>query len=118
MANKRVSGGLRTAQQLAKLLLYEVSNGNMGTKPEVIAENQTMTFGEKRGFLDSLIRIAELERRSAEGNEEESGFEAIRRNIDASRTSNNRGDGRRSAEGAADEPADAADSEASEELGS
>lgn len=92
MAKKRGSGGLITAQQFARLLLYGFSGGNMGTKPEQPMPS-SVTAGESRGFLDSLIRIAELERKSAEETEGESGLDLIKRNLkDASREGSRRGD--------------------------
>lgn len=51
----------------------------MGVKADGKAKD--MTFGEKRGLLDSLIKIAVLERESEGDEEQPSGLDAIRKEI-------------------------------------
>lgn len=89
---KRKSQVLTDAKKFYKILLYNASGGNLGTEPEKKVTDNSITFAEKRGFLDSLIKIAQLEAKSNEGFEEESGFDKIRKDIYASRESERPGD--------------------------
>lgn len=75
---KKKSQTLTDAKKFYKLLLFEASGGNLGTKPELTVKNEGMTFAEKRGFLDSLIKISELERKAAESDEGESFFDKLK----------------------------------------
>lgn len=77
MAKKRNS--LSTAKQYSKLLLYQATGGKMGNKPE--KDDGTMTFAEKRGLLDSLVKIALLEQKDADDGPEESGMDLIRKQM-------------------------------------
>lgn len=85
MAKKRKSQVINDAKKYYKLLLYEASGGALGSKPEGEGKKSDATFAEKRGLLDSLIKIAQLEAKGNEGFEDESGFEKIRKDIYASR---------------------------------
>lgn len=77
---KKKSKELINATKLADLLLYEITGGNLGTKPEKEIKNNVATFGEKRGFLDSMIKLADMKRKDSEGDEEDSAFDIIRKN--------------------------------------
>lgn len=95
MVRKRRSKKPQTlidAKKYYKLLLYEASAGNLGTKPEYDTKNETMTFSEKRGLLDSIIKISQLEVKSSENDEVESGFDLIRSQLNGSGASRDRGD--------------------------
>lgn len=83
MSRKR-KDDLEIAKKFRDLLLWEITGGNMGKRPENPVKKEVATFGEKRGFLDSMIKIAALERK--EGDEgEESGFDLIRSQMNAGR---------------------------------
>lgn len=86
MAKKRKPQTLSDAKKYYKQLLYEASGGNLGSRPEAEIKNTSMTFAEKRGLLDSIIKIAQMEAKSAGDEEEPSGLELIKRNLDADRT--------------------------------
>lgn len=79
MARKRNTLSLSKAKRYSDLLLYEATGGTIGTAPS--GKSETMTFGEKRGLLDSLIKIASLEQRDVDDNPEESGMDLIRKQI-------------------------------------
>lgn len=81
MAKRPKKKALNTAERYAELLLYIVSGGNLGTKPEKEIVNSTATFGEMRGLLDSLIKIATLEKESEADDEGPSGLDILRKNI-------------------------------------
>lgn len=93
---KSKNDGLVKAKRYADLLLFQISSGNMGQSPEKEIKNEIATFGEKRGLLDSLIKIAILETKDV-GDEDESGFELIRRKIDGSSKDKGGGGSRRAA---------------------
>ncbi len=80
MAKKKNSEELTKAKKFADLLLYEISGGNLGTKPEIAIKNGVATFGEKRGFLDSLIKLADMKRKDSVDDEGDSAFDIIRKN--------------------------------------
>ena len=105
MAKRRVSDkSLRNAEKLSELLLYEASGGNLGTKPAETGVSQTTTFGEKRAFLDSLVKIAAL--KSKEAPEiEKSGLELLAERLNGNPSDGNKGNNRRtSADSIVDEP--------------
>lgn len=85
MAKKRKPQTLNDARRLYRLLLWNASNGNLGTEPEKTLSNEGITFAEKRGLLDSIIKIAQMEAKSAGNEEEPSGLELIKRNLNADR---------------------------------
>ena len=99
---KRTAGALKDAQKFYQFLLYEATSGSLGQAPNVSDKPQSMTFGEKRGLLDSIIKVAALQRQVAGDVEEESPFEAIRKQINASREDGDRGDSSGSTESVAD----------------
>ena len=82
---------LSDAKKLYKYLLWHASGGNMGTEPEIKQENDSFTFAEKRGLLDSIIKIAQLEAKTSEGEEEVSGLELIQRQLNDDRADSSRG---------------------------
>lgn len=81
MAKRPKKKALMTAEKFANYLLYQATGGNLGEKPEREYSNSNATFGELRGLLDSLIKIATLERENEENEETPSGFDAIKREI-------------------------------------
>lgn len=81
---KKNSKSVINIQKYSELLLYEASGGRLGTPPkelppDTVKKPESMTFGEKRSFLDSLVKIAELERKSATEEEEESFFDKMQK---------------------------------------
>lgn len=71
---------LTLAKNYAEFLLYQATGGSMGKEPKTVDGEkaaETATFAEKRGLLDSLIKISSLERKDTDG-EDESIFEALR----------------------------------------
>jgi hypothetical protein len=93
MAKKRSSSSdsLKLAKQYRDLLLYTVTGGNMGTKPEIAIGNLDITFSEKKALLSEMIKIAEIERRNAETEEDVSGFDLIKKDLASGRAKNKRG---------------------------
>lgn len=120
MAKRGRKQALTTAEKYANYLLYEITGGNMGVKPEVTVKNSSATFGEKRGLLDSLIKIAALERESESEDDQPSGLDALRKEIekrkkhDVSGASWNTGNTGRAKSGS-DEPAGFDDSDSTSE---
>jgi len=80
MAKRKKSDELIKATKFSDLLLYEITGGNMGTKPVTPIKNSVATFGEKRGFLDSLIKLADMKRKDSVDDEGDSAFDIIRKN--------------------------------------
>lgn len=114
MARKRNALSLSKAKRFADLLLYEASGGTIGLKPEKLTD--TMTFGEKRGLLDSLIKIASLEQKDGDGEPSESGLEMIKKQMakdreNVSRESRSPRDTRGASESSTDEPVSTADAD-------
>ena len=102
MSKKRQgkTDSLVMAKSFRDLLLYEISGGNMGKKPEHDIKSET-TFSEKSAFLDKMIKIAALEHKGKDDEEEASGFDLIREQINAGRKNKRGGDfGGGAAEGA------------------
>lgn len=107
MSRKRNSASIFKAKKFADLLLYEASGGTIGTKS--VGNAEAMTFGERRGLLDSLIKIASLEQKDAEDGPEVSGLELIKKQMakdkeNDSRESRSSRDTGRVAENSADDP--------------
>ena len=75
----------------------------MGTKPEIPIENESTTFAEKKGLLAEMIKLAELERKGAEEQEEITGLDLIRKQINGSGTGTSRGAFERAESGFDDE---------------
>jgi hypothetical protein len=103
---------LGKARLYSDLLLYQATGGAIGKAPKGdIKEPEGITFGEKRGLLDSLIKIATMESKVEEP--PESPFELMRRNTNGSKTTNNERNygGESSGEDGNDESADSDDSE-------
>ena len=95
---RKSSRALKDAQQFYRLLLYQASGGTIGKAPEKKMPNDSITFGEKRALLDSIVKISEIERKSESDKEPVSGLDLIRKNLDASGKNGSRGDNGRSAE--------------------
>lgn len=91
MSRRKKNQSLSKAKEFADYLLWEMTSGNMGTAPSTKGKNSTATLGEKRGLLDSLLKIAALEK-SDEDEEETSGFDKIRRDLDRKNKLNARGE--------------------------
>lgn len=105
MSRKRNAVSITKAKKFADLLLYEASGGTIGTKPEGNAE--AMTFGERRGLLDSLIKIASLEQKDADDGPEVSGMDLIRKQMAKEKENGSRaGRGTRDIGGASESSAD------------
>ena len=93
MAKQPKSPALQDAKKFYKLLLYEASGGNLGTKPEHEIVNQTADFGEKKALLAEIIKLAMLEQKSLEDQPEVSGLDLIRKGLaNGNRTDRSRGD--------------------------
>lgn len=90
MAKRRSKDTLVLARKYSELLLYESTGGTMGKPPSEVPNGNTLTFGEKRGLLDSLIKIATLEQRF-QPETEESGFDLIRKGFGHDSTKNGSG---------------------------
>jgi hypothetical protein len=78
---QRKSQALIDAKKFYKLLLYEASGGNLGTKPEKEVKNQTADFAEKKGLLAEIIKLAVLEQKAIEDQPEVSGLDMLRRGL-------------------------------------
>lgn len=82
---------LSKARQYSDFLLFQATGGIIGMKPKPgFKEPEGITFGEKRGLLDSLLKIATMESQIEEP--EESPFEAMRRAINGSETAGDKRD--------------------------
>lgn len=70
---------LNEARRYAKYLLHQATGGAMGTKPgeEDSGSSEDMTFAEKRGLLDSLIKISIIEEKFHSPEDGEESFAAI-----------------------------------------
>jgi hypothetical protein len=105
MAQKRKSQVLNDAKKYYKLLLYEASGGTLGSAPEGVMKGTNATFSEKRGLLDSIIKVAQLEDKANEGDDQPSGLDMIRKQLNGNRTDRGRRDnGGTGSEGGSDEP--------------
>lgn len=106
--HRNTKDALKKAKQYSDILLYEATGGTMG-KPLSIdaAPREGMTFAEKRGLLDSLVKIAILDHK-VNPEEEESVFDTIKRNRDNGDETGGRESGRAAD---SDDSADDGDSE-------
>lgn len=92
-APRNTKDALKKAKWYSDILLFEATGGTMG-KPlhDDAKPREGMTFAEKRGLLDSLIKIAGLDFK-VNPEEEESVFDTIKRNKeDASKASRGEAD--------------------------
>lgn len=112
MSKKRSALSLSKAKRYADFLLYEITGGNLGVKPENLITNSTATFAEKRGLLDSLVKIASLEQKDTDDGPEVSGMDLIRKQM-AKDKENGSGTvrGRRDTRGTAEDSPDDLDSD-------
>lgn len=90
MARKRKSD-LELAQDFRNYLLWTLMGDNMGTKPEHELPKNDTTFAEKKAFLDSMLKTAELAKKVAPEKEEMSGIDLIRKNINDGKASRSKG---------------------------
>lgn len=90
MARKRKSD-LELAQDFRNYLLWTLMGDNMGTKPEHDLPKNDTTFAEKKAFLDSMLKTAELAKKVAPEKEEMSGIDLIRKNINDGKSSRSKG---------------------------
>lgn len=81
MAKRPKNKTLTDSQKYYQLLLYEASGGVLGAKPVEEQKPTNMTFAEKRGLLDSIIKVAQLEDKANEGEEGPSGLDLIRKGL-------------------------------------
>lgn len=82
MSKKRRNSkdALKKAKQYSDILLFEATGGTMGAPlAEDAKAREGMTFAEKRGLLDSLVKIAILDHK-VNPEEDESVFDTIKRN--------------------------------------
>lgn len=83
MARKRKDNYLEKAKEFADTLLHQATGGSMGKASAPAPEENKLSFAEKRGLLESLIKIHALEQKSAADNPEEgeSAFDIIQREV-------------------------------------
>lgn len=106
MARQKKSQAMADAKKFYKLLLYEATGGNLGTKPEVEIKNNTADFSEKKGLLSEIIKLATLEQKSIEDEEPVSGLDLLRKELaNGSRESTGRRDFGGTDESASDDDA-------------
>lgn len=103
MARQRKSQAMTDAKKFYRLLLWEASGGNLGTKPEIEVKNQTADFGEKKGLLSEIIKLATLEQKAIEDEPEVSGLDMIRKQLNGDRTDRSGRDIERATESSADD---------------
>lgn len=88
--SQRRKSTLAKARKYSDFLLYQATGGSMGK--EFVAkegfEDKT-DFGDKRGLLDSLIKIAQLESKDKADEEPESQFDRIQRGVNGSKIAGN-----------------------------
>lgn len=76
----------------------------MGKAPEGQSQENIATFGEKKALLDTLLRVAEMERKDVIENEEPSAFDIIKKEMrHGGRAGRGRGDSWGEPESASDE---------------
>lgn len=84
---RNTKDALKKAKWYSDILLFEATGGSMGTPPIDDAKSgKGMTFAEKRGLLDSLIKIAGLDHK-VNPDDEESVFDTIRKNTNDGKAS-------------------------------
>lgn len=89
---RNTKDALKKAKLYSDILLFEATGGTMGSALiEDAKPREGMTFAEKRGLLDSLIKIASLDHK-VNPEEEESVFDTMKRAKDASKTSRSEAD--------------------------
>ena len=85
---------LDKARKYSDFLLYQATGGTIGKPPKSSPNDFTsqgeMTMGEKRGLLDSLIKIAAMEGKFEEP--PDSAFDLIKRGLNGSQTTNDERD--------------------------
>lgn len=91
---KNVDRNLKIALEFRDYLLWSLMGDNMGKKPSHPVPDNTTTFSEKKTFLDSMLKAAELSRKHTEDKEDESGLDLIRKNLNVSAASGSKRDRR------------------------
>lgn len=81
MAKRPKNKTLTDAQKYYQLLLYEASGGLLGTEPTKELKQTNTTFAEKRGLLDTIVKIAQFEDKSNEDEEQPSGLDILRKGL-------------------------------------
>lgn len=80
MARKRREPeSLINAKKYSEFLLWEATGGALGTEPALVNTNENITFAEKRGLLDSILKIATIDRKEQDDDPGESLFDTMRR---------------------------------------
>jgi len=92
MAKRAKNKTLTDAQKYYQLLLYEASGGVLGAEPAKEQKLTNMTFAEKRGLLDSIIKVSQLEDKANEDEEQPSGMDIIRKQLNGNRADKRRRD--------------------------
>jgi len=104
MSRQRKSQALNDAKKFYRLLLWEASGGNLGTKPELEIKSQVADFGEKKGLLAEIIKLATLEQKAIEDQPEMSGLDLLRKGLaNERRESTSRGNSGGTTEDSSDE---------------
>lgn len=91
MSKPRIEKNLKLALDYRDILLWQITNGNMGAEPKIPIVGDTTTFSEKKAFLDTMLKAAAQVRQSNDGVEETSGFDLIRKKINDGKTSRSEG---------------------------
>lgn len=81
MARKRRDPeSLLDAKKYYRFLLWEATGGTLGTSPEAKNSiNENITFAEKRGLLDSIIKIAAGDKKDQEDEGEDGFFDVMKK---------------------------------------
>ena len=79
------------ALEYRDLLLYQISGGNMGKKPEIDIPDDIATFSEKKALLSEMIKLADIEQKNHEDEEPESGLDLIKKGLRDADRENSRG---------------------------
>ena len=103
MAKRAKNKTLTDAQKYYQLLLYEASGGVLGVAPTVEQKQSNATFAEKRGLLDTIVKIAQFEDKSNEDEEAPSGLDIIRKQLNGDRADRRRRDNGGASESGSDE---------------
>lgn len=111
MAKRAKNKTLNDAQKYYQLLLYEASGGILGVEPDKKQKQTNATFAEKRGLLDTIIKVAQLEDKSNEDVEQPSGMDIIRRQLNGDRANRSRRDYGGATESGSDDASDAPSAE-------
>lgn len=98
MAKKKGNKGLEIADTFRGILLYEVYGDNISKKPKFAIPESGMTIAEKGRIYAETVKHAALGLKAEEDEEQPSGMDIIRRQLNGDRTNRSRGDTERAAE--------------------